>query len=68
MRCRDVKLPITPGTKLSWIGYSDKGSPLTYDSRSVLRMYNFKSNLWIPVCDLSLHVSYFQLMREFLPT
>lgn len=57
MRCREVKVPLSPGAKLSWIGYSDKGSPVTYDTMSVLRMYNFKSNLWYPVCDLRLHVS-----------
>lgn len=57
MRCREVRVPLSPGAKLTWIGYSDKGSPVTYDSKSVLRMYNFKSNLWYPVCDLRLHVS-----------
>lgn len=56
MRCREVRVPLSPGAKLSWIGYSDKGSPVTYDAMSVLRMYNFKSNLWYPVCDLRLHV------------
>lgn len=57
MRCREVKVPLSPKAKLSWIGYSDKGSPVTYDTMSVLRMYNFKSNLWYPICDLRLHVS-----------
>lgn len=56
MRCRELQLPISPKSKLVWIGYSDRGSPVTYDSMSVLRMYNYQSNLWYPVCDLTLHV------------
>lgn len=66
MRCREVKVPLSPGAKLTWIGYSDKGSPVTYDTMSVLRMYNFKSNLWYPVCDLRLHVSK-KIIHAFLP-
>lgn len=55
LRCRDVKLALTPGAKLTWIGYSDRGSPVTCDSMGMLRMFSMRSNYWIPVCDTSLH-------------
>lgn len=55
LRCRDVKLALTPGTKLAWIGYTDRGSPATCDSMGMVRIFSMRSNLWIPVCDTSTH-------------
>lgn len=55
LRCREVKLAISPNAKLTWIGYSDRGSPVTYDSSGMLRMLSTSSNLWLPVCDTTLH-------------
>lgn len=55
LRCRDVKVALTPNSKLTWIGYSDKGSPVTCDSNGMVRLFSMRSNLWIPVCDTSLH-------------
>lgn len=31
------KLPLSPGAKLEWIGFSESGFPCTYDSEGVLR-------------------------------
>lgn len=59
LRCRDVKLPLTPGTKLNWIGFTDFGSPVTCDSFGMVRLFNAKSNYWLPICDTSLHVNCF---------
>lgn len=53
LRSRTVPLPITPRAKLTWVGYSDKGSPVTMDSFGMVRA--FKGNLWFPVCDSSQH-------------
>lgn len=55
LRCRDVKVALTPGSKLTWIGYTDKGTPVTCDSMGMVRLYSMKSNHWIPICDTSLH-------------
>lgn len=55
LRCRDIKLALTPGAKLSWIGYSDRGSPVTRDSMGMMRMFSMRSNYWIPICDTALH-------------
>lgn len=53
LRSRTVALPITPRSKLAWVGFSDKGSPITLDSFGMVRA--FKSNLWFPVCDSTQH-------------
>lgn len=55
LRCSDVKIALTPKSKLTWIGCSDNGSPVTCDTYGMLRMYSIRSNHWIPVCDTSLH-------------
>lgn len=55
LRCRDVRVALTPGSKLSWIGFSDRGSPVSCDSMGMIRMYSMTSNCWIPICDTSLH-------------
>ncbi|EDV20225.1 uncharacterized protein TRIADDRAFT_32433 [Trichoplax adhaerens] len=43
-------LPITPGSKLSWLGFSDEGVPVTYDTAGIVRVlqksYGYS---WIPV-------------------
>lgn len=55
LRCRDVRLAMAPNAKLTWIGYTDRGSPATYDSTGMLRMFSTRSNLWLPICDTTLH-------------
>lgn len=55
LRCRDIRVAITPNSKLTWIGFSDRGSPVTCDSMGMVRMYSMTSNYWIPICDTSLH-------------
>lgn len=55
LRCRDVKVALTPGAKLAWIGYTDRGSPVTCDSMGMVRIFSMRSNLWFPVCDTSTH-------------
>lgn len=55
LRCRDVKVALTPGAKLAWIGYTDRGSPAACDSMGMVRIFSMRSNLWIPVCDTSTH-------------
>lgn len=53
LRSRTMPLPITPRSKLTWLGYSDRGSPITMDSFGMVRA--FKGNLWYPVCDSTQH-------------
>lgn len=55
LRCRSIDIPLTPGTKLSWIGYTDRGTPVTCDSVGMVRMFSMRSNLWMPICDTSQH-------------
>lgn len=53
----DIRMPLTPGTKLGWIGFSDKGSPVCSDALGMVRLFSEKSNYWMPICDLNLHVN-----------
>lgn len=55
LRCRDVKVALTPGAKLAWIGYTDRGSPVTCDSMGMVRIFSMRSNVWTPICDTSEH-------------
>lgn len=55
LRCREFRVTLTPNSKLTWIGFSDKGSPVTSDTMGMIRMFSIRSNHWIPVCDTSLH-------------
>ncbi|KAL9701191.1 hypothetical protein quinque_004632 [Culex quinquefasciatus] len=51
LRCRDIPLCLSPGAELCWLGYSDKGSPVAYDSAGILRIYHATANMWFPILD-----------------
>lgn len=49
LKCKEAKVPLTPGSKLTWLGFSTEGSPVIYDSRSVMKLYRHKSGCWFPI-------------------
>ncbi|XP_049291296.1 WD repeat and HMG-box DNA-binding protein 1 [Anopheles funestus] len=49
LRCREVRVPLSAGSEMRWIGYSDRGSPVVYDSAGVLNIYHANYNLWFPI-------------------
>ena len=50
----DVPLPLSPGTTLTWLGYSDKGGLLSMDSSGVLRLLSMQwGGQWVAVLDLN---------------
>lgn len=53
---RTVEMPITAGAKLSWLGFSDMGSVISYDSSGRVISYSMKRNLFYPICDMNNHV------------
>lgn len=55
MRSKTVPVPLTPGSKLTWLGTTDVGSPCTYDSTGILRLYDVSSGVWMPICDTNGH-------------
>ncbi|KPJ08679.1 WD repeat and HMG-box DNA-binding protein 1 [Papilio machaon] len=55
VRSKTVHLPLTPGSKLAWLGCTDVGSPCTYDTAGILRLYDIASGIWMPLCDISTH-------------
>ncbi|CAM8902592.1 unnamed protein product [Rhodiola kirilowii] len=43
-------LPLTPGSRLNWFGFSEEGQLSYYDSKGVLRLYtNQFGGIWCPV-------------------
>nr|XP_040227095.2 WD repeat and HMG-box DNA-binding protein 1 [Anopheles coluzzii] len=49
LRCREVRVPLTAGSEMQWVGYSDRGSPAVYDTAGMLNIYHATSNLWLPI-------------------
>uniref|UniRef100_A0A182QLY3 Uncharacterized protein n=1 Tax=Anopheles farauti TaxID=69004 RepID=A0A182QLY3_9DIPT len=49
LRCREVHVPLTAGSHLRWIGFSDRGSPVVYDTAGQLNLYHASSNIWMPI-------------------
>ncbi|KAK7281795.1 hypothetical protein RIF29_10075 [Crotalaria pallida] len=44
------RLPLTPGSSLSWFGFSEEGQLSSYDSKGVLRSYsNQFGGSWLPL-------------------
>ncbi|KAK7304216.1 hypothetical protein RJT34_15339 [Clitoria ternatea] len=44
------RLPLTPGSSLSWFGFSEEGQLCSYDSKGVLRSYSSQfGGCWLPL-------------------
>lgn len=54
---RTVDMPLSPNTKLAWLGFSDAGSIITSDTAGRVLSYSIKKNLWYPICDMMTHIS-----------
>lgn len=46
-----------PESTLSWLGFSDAGTPAMQDSLGMLSLYLLRSEVWVPYCDTSKNVS-----------
>ncbi|KAJ8735714.1 hypothetical protein PYW07_007334 [Mythimna separata] len=55
VRSKTVPVPLTPSSKLAWLGTTDVGSPCAYDNTGILRMYDVASGVWMPLCDTNTH-------------
>ncbi|CAG7825087.1 unnamed protein product [Allacma fusca] len=51
----DAALPLTRHSTLSWIGFSDEGTPVFSDSKEVLKILN--GRLWSPFCSMKDHLT-----------
>ena len=56
MTSRTVDVPLTINSKITWLGFSDMGSIIAYDSYGKMICYNIKRSLWYPICDMTEHV------------
>lgn len=55
IKSKTLPIPLTPEATLTWLGFTDQGSIVTYDSSGILRQYNMKNNFWFPILDASIH-------------
>ncbi|KAL7736740.1 hypothetical protein ACLKA6_015593 [Drosophila palustris] len=51
LRVEQLPVPLTPGRQLSWLGYTDVGSPGFADNMGLVQLYRRASNAWFPICD-----------------
>lgn len=51
LRTQHLVVPLTPERRLTWLGFSDCGSPVFSDSMGLLQLYSLKSQCWYPICD-----------------
>ncbi|XP_017473483.1 PREDICTED: WD repeat and HMG-box DNA-binding protein 1 [Rhagoletis zephyria] len=51
LRTQHLAVPLTPERRLTWLGFSDCGSPVFADSMGLLQLYSLKSQCWYPICD-----------------
>lgn len=55
MSSRVVKLPLTADSKLAWLGFSDMGSVIAYDTAGRVVSYCGKRNIFYPIGDMNNH-------------
>ncbi|CAH0592617.1 unnamed protein product [Chrysodeixis includens] len=55
VRSKTVALPLSPSSRLTWLGATDAGAVTACDSAGTLRLYDVASALWMPLCDTHAH-------------
>lgn len=55
MNNTNIPIALTPASTLTWAGFTDQGSIVTYDSSGILRQHSSSNNVWIPIFDASAH-------------
>lgn len=58
IRNQTLKVPLSPGSKLRWVGLSDNFMPAVYDTDDILKVYNQKSSVWVIACDMKAQVTF----------
>ena len=50
----EASLPLTKGSTLVWMGFTDEGTPAFADSKNMVRVLN--GRIWSPYCDMREHL------------
>lgn len=64
LKSENFKIALGPESTLSWLGFSNCGTPTILDSLGNLCMY--KQNTWIPMCDATKQVSVYHVDSHVL--
>ncbi|XP_037954480.1 WD repeat and HMG-box DNA-binding protein 1-like [Teleopsis dalmanni] len=51
LRTQHLPIPLPADRKMTWLGFTDCGSPVFTDSMGLLQLFSLKSNCWYPICD-----------------
>lgn len=51
LRNQKLEVPLSPASKLMWLGFSDLHSPTIMDTEGIIKMYDKKSSMWRVACD-----------------
>lgn len=47
----ETECPVSKEAYISWMGFSEEGQFITFDSDGILRAFNFRNQQWIPILD-----------------
>jgi len=47
----DTECPVSRDANLVWLGFSEEGQLLSFDSEGVMRAFTFTSQQWSPIYD-----------------
>lgn len=53
---KEIGSALRPESTLSWLGFTDVGTPAMHDSSGILSLFPSQSNVWIPFCDTTKNV------------
>ncbi|CAH0727458.1 unnamed protein product, partial [Brenthis ino] len=55
VRSKTVPVPLSAGSRLSWLGASAAGAACGGDAAGALRLLDAAAGVWLPVCDTAAH-------------
>lgn len=65
LRNQKLEVPLSPASKLMWLGFSDLHSPTIMDTEGIIKMYDKKSSMWRVACDTDRQVFFKTLPKKF---
>ena len=47
----DTDCPVSRDSVINWLGFSEEGQLMTFDTEGVVRAFNFRNKQWVPCLD-----------------
>jgi hypothetical protein len=55
----ETECPVSKDSYIVWMGFTEEGQFMTFDSDGILRSFNFKNQQWTPVMDFKIKYQHF---------